>query len=189
MDEFVDEREKRKFGNDENTEGEEASHPEKKKLNQLAEESDDLANEVGMITASMNCPSARAGLVIGKKGTNINEIMARSKCKVVVDQHSFDGGPTRKVSFTGSPEGIAIAMGLVQRVINDGPQNVLLCFSDSHVPEKAEKLDSAEPIVVNDGEIFMCPFLKCGTVIGPKGRNQILLQKLAVCFDTTTLFL
>jgi hypothetical protein len=71
----------------------------------------------------MDCPQSKVGLVIGAKGSIINEMMRRTGCKMCINQDYPDGHP-RKVVYTGTADQIEEAKILVAAVIVHGP-NVL----------------------------------------------------------------
>lgn len=76
-----------------------------------------------IVVKYMDCPQAKVGLVIGAKGSIINEMMRRTGCKMCINQDYPDGHP-RKVVYTGTIDQIDEAKVLVAAVIVHGP-NVL----------------------------------------------------------------
>ena len=73
------------------------------------------------ISDDIMIPHAKVGTVIGFKGTNVNEIMRRSGCRVQVLQDNIPDGVDRKVLFAGTPQQIMVAKTLVAAVVADGP--------------------------------------------------------------------
>lgn len=68
----------------------------------------------------MDCPHALVGRVIGSGGTTIKEIQQRSGAKVQIDQDMPEGVP-RKLTISGAPESVPIAMQLITYVMENGP--------------------------------------------------------------------
>jgi rRNA processing protein Krr1/Pno1 len=77
-------------------------------------------NLPGYITDEMECPHERVGIVIGAKGTIVQDIMRRSGSRIVVQQDFPDGHP-RKVVISGTPYQVRHAKQLVSAVIMHGP--------------------------------------------------------------------
>lgn len=76
-----------------------------------------------VVTRFMDCPQSKVKLVIGAKGSIINEMMRRTGCKMCINQDYPDGQP-RKCQFVGTQDQIEEAKVLVAAVIVHGP-NVL----------------------------------------------------------------
>ena len=76
-----------------------------------------------IITAYMDCEASKVGIVIGSKGSIINEIMKRSGCKIIVNL-DFPDGQKRKIVMTGTVEQVDAAKPLISAVLALGP-NVL----------------------------------------------------------------
>ena len=72
------------------------------------------------VTVTMECPGEKVGAIIGKKGANVNEIMKRSGCRVVVDNSDLRDGLPKRVILHGPPDRLAVAMALVSVIIKDG---------------------------------------------------------------------
>lgn len=77
-------------------------------------------NIPGYVTEEMDCPHERVGIVIGAKGTIVQDIMRRSGSRIVVNQEFPDGYP-RKVVISGMPHQVRHAKHLVMSVIMHGP--------------------------------------------------------------------
>ena len=73
------------------------------------------------MTTEMDIPKDRIAVVIGTKGTILNEIMGRTGCKIIINQ-DVPEHISPKVIFTGTHEQIGPAMVLVSAVMADGPQ-------------------------------------------------------------------
>ena len=73
------------------------------------------------VSDDMLIPHSKVGTVIGFKGTNVNEIMRRSGCRVQVLQDNVPDGMDRKVLFAGTPQQIVYAKSLVASVVSEGP--------------------------------------------------------------------
>ena len=138
---------------------------EKKRQSMAAEKSTD-------ITVSMDCPATSVGAIIGKKGANVQEIMKRSGCRIVIDQSDQREGVPKKVNLTGPPDKLAVAMALVSLIIKDGA-NALL---DS---EPAE--EGAPPRLISLQSESRCPKIKIGEVIGLKGATIAEIMRRSSC--------
>jgi rRNA processing protein Krr1/Pno1 len=77
----------------------------------------------GLVTEEMECPHERVGIVIGSKGSIVQEIMKRTGCRIVVHQDLPDGVP-RQVMITGTPDQVKAGRELVAAVIESGPMAV-----------------------------------------------------------------
>lgn len=73
-----------------------------------------------VIVMELDIPQDRIAVVIGAKGMVLNEIMARSRAKIVIKQ-DVPEGTSPKVVFTGTQDQIGLGMVLVSAVIADGP--------------------------------------------------------------------
>lgn len=148
---------------------------------------------IGPITVSMFCPDKKVRDVIGKKGSIIKEIMRRSECKLIVDQNN----EPKQVHITGNPQQIAIALTLVQQVLECGPSSVLV---QSEIPVPAEAAAPAAVAAPNqasehghftgdlrdqmpffDVESEFVPCARVGSLIGVKGRNVIEILRRTGC--------
>ena len=65
-------------------------------------------------------PNDHVGRIIGKSGETINRLQAESKCGIQVTP--INGLPRRSISLTGTPETIASAKELINRIIADASQ-------------------------------------------------------------------
>lgn len=122
------------------------------------------------ITVSMDCPAVSVGAIIGKKGTNVQEIMKRSGCRIVIDQSDQRDGFPKKVNLTGPPDKLAVAMALVSMIIKDGAN--ALCDGEPEVgATKATPVQSESK----------CPKTKVGEVIGIKGATIAEIMRRSSC--------
>lgn len=113
------------------------------------------------VTVTMDCPATTVGAIIGKKGANVNEILKRSGCRVVVDQSDSRDSINKKVNLTGPPDKLTGAMQLVLLIIKDGA-NALFA------PEFDENLATIKVPIHLTSET-RCPTTKVGIIIGFKG--------------------
>lgn len=115
--------------------------------------------------SEMDCPPEKVGIVIGSRGVIIQDIMRKSGCKIVVNQHVPAGSPCI-VQITGKAFQIAEAKRLVTAVIENGP---LALANMDHGSATGADLDVAT-------EEMDCPAEKVGIVIGAKGVivNEIM---------------
>eukprot|EP01041_Mallomonas_annulata_P002939 gene2939-5774_t len=111
----------------------------------------------------MDCPQEKVGLVIGTRGTVIQDIMRRSGCKIVVNQDFPDGTP-RKILFSGAPEQISEAQSLIYAIIFKTNPN------DNDTTNNTNQ--SAKVVITKEME---CPQEKVGVVIGSKG---VIIQEM-----------
>jgi rRNA processing protein Krr1/Pno1 len=115
--------------------------------------------------SEMDCPPDKVGIVIGSRGVIIQDIMRKSGCKIVVNQHVPAGSPC-VVQITGKAFQITEAKRLVTAVIENGP--LALNGLDATNASGAD-LDVGT-------EEMECPADKVGIVIGAKGVivNEIM---------------
>lgn len=79
-----------------------------------------LVREVLNTGEDFLCPHQKVGTVIGHKGSNVNEILRRTGCKIQVIQEGVPDGVDRKVTFSGNPQQVAAAKILVTNIIKQG---------------------------------------------------------------------
>eukprot|EP01035_Chromulina_nebulosa_P017139 gene17139-22653_t len=108
------------------------------------------------MNASVDCPNNKINLIIGKKGSAIHALTEKSGCRILIDPDNSQD--PRKLHLSGTPEGLAIAMSLISRVLEEGPSFL--------VPDVHESLK--EEVIVDNGQI-LCPKSKVGALIGNKG--------------------
>jgi hypothetical protein len=195
----------------------EQEHPEKRKLLDSGIQDDSLFDEgsaekkqatdnnnvifrgVPPVTIHMDCPSEKVGIVIGKKGVTINEIMKRSHCRIVIDQTTV---PPRAM-MTGLPQDLAVAITLVAQVIHDGSGVLALEEGDSANSNNRNTSSIASVGAGNDvfdltgseeklneDRSLLCPYLKIGDLLGTKGSiiNEIMRRsgtKIRVIQETS----
>merc|ERR1712178_283931 len=70
-------------------------------------------------TEQVSVPSEHVGRIIGKGGNMIKSIRERSNCDVQVERDNGPPGPTRVVTFRGTPEAINQAKFLVSQKLVD----------------------------------------------------------------------
>jgi far upstream element-binding protein len=70
----------------------------------------------------LSIPDNFVGMVIGRGGENIKRIQMDSGCQVKISSDN-NGTPYRSCQLTGTPESIEIAKGIIQDVINRGPES------------------------------------------------------------------
>jgi far upstream element-binding protein len=66
----------------------------------------------------VDCPKPIVGRIIGKGGETINQLQQRSGTKMQVDQTSMPLGQPCKVMISGSPQNVALAVQMVNELIN-----------------------------------------------------------------------
>ncbi|GJJ12543.1 hypothetical protein Clacol_006786 [Clathrus columnatus] len=94
-----------------------------------------------------------ASIIIGKKGTHVNEIREKSGARVVVSE-SIPGNPERILNVSGPLDAVSKAFGLIVRRINDEP------FDAPSVP-------GSRAVTIK----FMIPNSRMGSVIGKQGTK------------------
>ena len=130
-----------------------------------------LGPTIEPITVSMDCPAISVGAIIGKKGANVQEIMKRSGCKIVIDQSDQRDGAPKKVNLSGPPDKLAVAMQLVTLIIKDGA-NALF---------ETALVDDGAPNTVSLQSESRCPKTKVGEVIGLKGATIAEIMRRSSC--------
>ena len=114
-------------------------------------------DDIKVITGYMDCAQNKVGVIIGSKGSIINEIMKRSGCKIIINQDFPDGHP-RKIVITGTEKQIAASKPLIRAVIVHGP-NVL------NIPEIIAQFVAAQEKEQTEAE------LSAPTTTGNSGRQ------------------
>jgi far upstream element-binding protein len=123
-------------------------------------------NLPGYVTEEMECPHERVGIVIGARGTIVQDIMRRSGSRIVVQQDFPDGHP-RKVVISGTPHQVRNAKQLVSAVILHGPVAV------QGQPLMSHPAMPYGSVVVQDLKIIQS---QVGKLIGPGGSTIKDLQ-------------
>lgn len=132
----------------------------------------DKPSALEAITVSMDCPAVSVGAIIGKKGANVQEIMRRSGCRIVIDQSDTREGVPKKVNLTGPPDKLAVAMALVSLIIKDGA-NALFA--------EGQPADSSSVKATLLQSESRCPKSKVGEVIGIKGATIAEIMRRSSC--------
>ncbi|XP_048480711.1 tudor and KH domain-containing protein homolog isoform X2 [Plutella xylostella] len=78
---------------------------------------DCIRNQPVIVEDDMTVPSWACGRIIGTGGESITDISHRSGARVKVEGVAGDAGPTRRITFKGTRDQIALAKGLVQNCI------------------------------------------------------------------------
>ncbi|CAG9130650.1 unnamed protein product [Plutella xylostella] len=78
---------------------------------------DCIRNQPVIVEDDMAVPSWACGRIIGTGGESITDISHRSGARVKVEGVAGDAGPTRRITFKGTRDQIALAKGLVQNCI------------------------------------------------------------------------
>ena len=132
----------------------------------------DKPSALEAITVNMDCPALSVGAIIGKKGANVQEIMRRSGCRIVIDQSDTREGVPKKVNLTGPPDKLAVAMALVSLIIKDGA-NAL--FAEG---EPSDNSSVKSTLLQSESR---CPKSKVGEVIGIKGATIAEIMRRSSC--------
>uniref|UniRef100_A0A0K2UDK7 Tudor domain-containing protein n=1 Tax=Lepeophtheirus salmonis TaxID=72036 RepID=A0A0K2UDK7_LEPSM len=77
-----------------------------------------ILNQPTILVSTMKIPGKTAGVVIGKKGNNINNIRNLSRCKINIDRNEDSSG-LKLVELKGTAEQITIGKRLIQEYIDD----------------------------------------------------------------------
>lgn len=137
-------------------------------------------NQNGDANDHMMIPHSKVGTVIGFKGTNVNEIMRRSGCRVQVLQDNLPDGVDRKVIFCGSQQQIAHAKTLVAAVVSEGPaaltSNGQGGLGNGHDVSSSGSMNSG----LETQEVDIQPE-KVKIVIGTKGVTILEIMKKSGC--------
>ena len=152
------------------------------------------AREMDPVTVTMECPGDKVGAIIGKKGANVNEIMKRSGCRVVVDNSDLRDGFPKRVILHGPPDRLAVAMALVSLIIKDGANAVFPPLEGDAFGTSLHSVGSSTayfsagdefPYDSNGGVVTTmesrCPFSKVGTLIGVKGYTIAEVMRRSGC--------
>ena len=131
----------------------------------------DKSTALEAITVTMDCPAISVGAIIGKKGTNVQEIMKRSGCRIVIDQSDQRDGFPKKVNLTGPPDKLAVAMALVSMIIKDGANALTEDEPEDDASTKSTPLQAESK----------CPKTKVGEVIGVKGATIAEIMRRSSC--------
>eukprot|EP00033_Pygsuia_biforma_P000308 GCRY01000376.1.p1 GENE.GCRY01000376.1~~GCRY01000376.1.p1 ORF type:complete len:533 (-),score=114.54 GCRY01000376.1:961-2559(-) len=106
-------------------------------------------------TLEIMIPNSTVGLVIGRGGETIKDIMNRSGCKVQVDQHPPPEATERRVELTGHPGNVEIAKRLVM----------------AKVEEVSQRQQTQAPVVGAETKSFEIPSAFVGLLIGKAGET------------------
>ena len=112
--------------------------------------------ETDLLAYEMNIPKDKVATVIGSKGRVLNEITARTKCKLVIDQ-SVPEEQLPKVIIQGSRDGIRKASALIDDILLDGPKALTVASSCS------------EEISIHSNQV--------GRIMGPRGSTIKKIQR------------
>lgn len=83
----------------------------------------DMVNQLlgprAMLSKQFNCPLDKAGLVIGKKGSTVRQIMQQSGCVIKTDRSDISSDGNSQIFYiTGESEGAAErAITLIQQIV------------------------------------------------------------------------
>lgn len=124
-------------------------------------------NAPGYVTEDMDCPHERVGIVIGAKGTIVQDIMRRTGSRIVVQQDFPDGHP-RKVVITGSLQQVRAAKQLVSAVIVHGPVAIQGPQMMNHGPPMGYGNSVIQDLKIVQSQV--------GKLIGPGGSTIKDLQ-------------
>mmetsp|Transcript_21156 Transcript_21156/g.30596 ORF Transcript_21156/g.30596 Transcript_21156/m.30596 type:complete len:733 (+) Transcript_21156:32-2230(+) len=123
-----------------------------------------VGNSGTTITDEMDCPQDKVGIVIGARGTIVQDIMRKCGCRIVIHQDYPEGHP-RKVVFTGTPRQVESGKSLVSAVIAHGPAAIQMSMGGSGN-------------IVQDLKIIQA---QVGKLIGPGGSTiKEIQQRCAV---------
>lgn len=73
-----------------------------------------------VVSQTIDCPQQVVGRVIGASGATIRDLQTRCGCRIQIDQNFPEGHP-RKITFTGTPDAVAMGIYMVQQVMEHGP--------------------------------------------------------------------
>jgi far upstream element-binding protein len=83
-----------------------------------------VGQTAGTFNQTIEVDASLVGRLIGRGGETINDMQARSKCRIQIDQSMPDGVP-RKVTISGiSPERVQQGVQIVQEVMHEGPRQI-----------------------------------------------------------------
>mmetsp|Transcript_22521 Transcript_22521/g.32899 ORF Transcript_22521/g.32899 Transcript_22521/m.32899 type:complete len:732 (-) Transcript_22521:333-2528(-) len=123
-----------------------------------------VGNSTNMITEEMDCPQEKVGIVIGARGSIVQDIMRKCGCRIVIHQ-DFPEGQPRKVVFTGTPHQVEAGKNLVSAVIMHGPAAVQMSMGGAGN-------------IIQDLKIIQA---QVGKLIGPGGSTiKDIQQRFAV---------
>ena len=111
----------------------------------------------GTLTEVIEIAPDKVGQVIGSRGAVIQEMQARSGCRIFVNQ-DFPAGVNRQVTFTGNTSQVKAARELVRLIIEEGPTAIHM-------------LDG--PVLIHEMD---CPQSLVGRIIGGSGATIKELQ-------------
>mmetsp|Transcript_1443 Transcript_1443/g.2000 ORF Transcript_1443/g.2000 Transcript_1443/m.2000 type:complete len:901 (+) Transcript_1443:33-2735(+) len=111
------------------------------------------------------CPHAKVGTLIGYKGSNVNEVMRRTGCKIQIIQDDIPEGVDRKVCISGPSSSVEEAGRLVNSIIQNGA-NGLASSPDGKNPLGRTVL--ANGLIIDETELQAD---KVRVIIGAKGST------------------
>lgn len=101
-----------------------------------------FGTEQSEIVEKMEISPDKVGQIIGSRGAVIQEMQARSGCKINVNQ-DFPPGVNREVTFTGTRDQITAARNLIAMVLEQGPTAIHMLNG----PVVTEILECAQALV------------------------------------------
>lgn len=111
------------------------------------------------------CPHAKVGTLIGHKGSNVNEVMRRTGCKIQIIQDDIPDGVERKVCISGPHSQVDEAGRLVNSIIQNGA-NGLATSPDGKGPLGQTVLSNG--LIIDETELQAD---KVRVIIGAKGST------------------
>lgn len=79
----------------------------------------------GSLLQIVECLKSYIGRIIGRGGETINLVQSKSGAKVQIDQNVAEGQPC-KVTISGSPPSLNLAVQLIQEIMINGPQKIAM---------------------------------------------------------------
>jgi far upstream element-binding protein len=125
---------------------------------------------MGGASQVVDCDPGLVGRVIGRGGETIRDLQARSGARVQIDQN-FPAGQPRKITITGTPETVQLAVRLLNDVMENGPNSGSGGGGGGGGPPQDGSVQ----------EIIACEKAMVGRIIGHKGETINELQQRSGC--------
>jgi transcription antitermination factor NusA-like protein len=129
--------------------------------------------EAGVVSETMRIPNEAVGLVIGRSGETIRQLQIRAGADIQVSRDQE--GDDRGIIIMGPPENVALAKGLVNRIVAEKLESISGGGASPTAPG-ATSMPGA-PMASAGGEVqFLIPQRHVGLVIGSGGQQIRQLQ-------------
>lgn len=127
------------------------------------------------------CPQEKIGMVIGPKGANVNDIFARTGCKVQVEHDlPLVNGTDRIISFRGNSSQVALAKAMVRVVIATPDAPGYLASQGKPIPQQQYQQQQVPSMYQQTAQMAAMPAVSYGPFGATMAYNPYQQQQMAV---------